>query len=186
MKCKKFPPFESLRQFIQMVKKNQINYRFHESCQNRTKTMMKLTGKMDWPEKISYEYLLLLDWTRDTAFVFCEDFLQKSLAYENCQLIPDFDVHSYVRDCREDLFFSNNPTVTIIHLNRLKTECREVLFRMNRNNEEKVMNEFSKFSSLVWALIFVHFYPDDSRVQRHSIRVTKFALLSWDRRVREL
>lgn len=87
--------------------------------------------------------ILITDWTRDTAFVFCEDFLQKSSAYENCQLIPDFDVHSYVRDCREDLFFSHNPTVTIIHLNRLKTECREVLFRMNRNHEEKVrMDKF--------------------------------------------
>lgn len=68
-------------------------------------------------------------WTLSTADKYCANFIQESDAADRCRFVPEMDLSEAIQTCRTDLLFTGNFRVATLHLERLKEECRESLFR---------------------------------------------------------
>ncbi|XP_059099319.1 uncharacterized protein LOC131893336 [Tigriopus californicus] len=68
-------------------------------------------------------------WTLSTADKHCANFIQESDAADRCRFVPEMDLSEAIQTCRTDLLFTGNFRVATLHLERLKEECRESLFR---------------------------------------------------------
>lgn len=74
-------------------------------------------------------FRLLPGWTLSTADKYCANFIQESDAADRCRFVPEMDLSEAIQTCRTDLLFTGNFRVATLHLERLKEECRESLFR---------------------------------------------------------
>lgn len=65
----------------------------------------------------------------NAAELHCGSFLRESSSWSACTSVSGVDVASSVASCRADLMFTGDSRVAGLHEDRLRRECRAVLFR---------------------------------------------------------
>lgn len=68
-------------------------------------------------------------WTITTADTFCKDFIQSNEVVPRCRDLPGVDVKMSLENCRNDVLYAGDTRYAMLHLDRIKEDCRNMVTR---------------------------------------------------------
>jgi len=68
-------------------------------------------------------------WTITTADAFCGDFIHSSEVVQRCRGLPGVDVKLSLENCRNDVLYAGDTRYAMLHLDRIKEDCRDSVTR---------------------------------------------------------